>query len=145
MGEGIEPEQAVMIGDFTREELDYLFIGTDKIRDKFKGDAVKICSIVNAKSGKCSEDCGFCSQSISFNTDSPEYGLMEVDEIVIHLAVRADADRDATETRVRENFKGRIEVSPNRVEFMPLEGMLAKIGMETEIKEKRFVDSRPTI
>jgi hypothetical protein len=70
---------------------------------------------------------------------------MEVDEIVVHLAVNADANRTATETRVRENFKSRIEVSPNRIEFMPLDGMLAKIGMETEIKEKRFLDSRPTV
>ena len=81
-GEGILPEQAALLGDLNNEELDYLFIGTDKIRDKFNGDAVKICSIVNAKSGKCSEDCGFCAQSISFKTDSPEYALMSVDEIV---------------------------------------------------------------
>ena len=81
-GEGIGLEQAALLGDLSNEELDYLFIGTDKIREKFNGDAVKICSIVNAKSGKCSEDCGFCAQSISFKTDSPEYELMSVDEIV---------------------------------------------------------------
>ncbi|MEE2986960.1 MAG: biotin synthase BioB, partial [Nitrospinota bacterium] len=55
---------------------------TEKIREKFKEKDVKICSIVNAKSGKCPEDCAFCAQSSSFKTDSPEYGLMEVDEIV---------------------------------------------------------------
>ena len=43
------------------------------------------------------------------------------------------------------NFKGRIEISPNRVEFKSLEGMLTKIGMETEMKEKRFLDSRPVV
>ena len=70
---------------------------------------------------------------------------MEVDQLVVHLAVRQGANEEGLEQRVRENFKGRIEVAPNRVEFMPLEGMLSKIGMETEIKEKRFVDSRPVI
>ncbi len=89
-GEGVNREEAMAIGDLTQDELDCLFIGTDKIRDKFKGDAVKICSIVNAKSGKCSEDCGFCSQSASFQTDSPEYGLMDVDEIV---AAAKEAER----------------------------------------------------
>jgi phenylacetate-coenzyme A ligase PaaK-like adenylate-forming protein len=95
-----------------------------------------------------------CAEILSEMADVEEWQVelvkkdgdpMEVDEIVVHLAVNADANRTATETRVRENFKSRIEVSPNRIEFMPLDGMLAKIGMETEIKEKRFLDSRPTV
>jgi hypothetical protein len=34
---------------------------------------------------------------------------------------------------------------PNHVEFLGLEAMLSKIGMETEMKEKRFVDARPKV
>ena len=52
-GESIAYEQALQLESLTREELDYLFIGTDRIRDQFKGKDVKICSIVNAKSGRC--------------------------------------------------------------------------------------------
>ena len=81
-GRSITREQALVMETFCREELDYLFLGTEKIREKFKKKDVKICSIVNAKSGKCPEDCAFCAQSSSFETDSPEYGLMGVDEIV---------------------------------------------------------------
>ncbi len=81
-GESISYEQALQLESLTREELDYLFIGTDRIRDHFKGQDVKICSIVNAKSGKCVEDCSFCAQSSSFKTDSPEYELMDVEQIV---------------------------------------------------------------
>ena len=81
-GEPISYEQALQLESLTREELDYLFIGTDRIRDRFKGKDVKICSIVNAKSGRCVEDCSFCAQSSSFQTDSPEYELMDVEEIV---------------------------------------------------------------
>ena len=81
-GESISYEQALQLESLTREELDYLFIGTDRIRDRFKGKDVKICSIVNAKSGRCVEDCSFCAQSSSFQTDSPEYELMDVEEIV---------------------------------------------------------------
>ena len=82
-GEGISQEQAMSLGTLDREELDYLFLGTDKIREKFKNQEAKICSIVNAKSGKCPEDCGFCAQASKFQTDSPEYSLMDVDEIVL--------------------------------------------------------------
>jgi biotin synthase len=81
-GEGISRSDALEMGTLTHEELDTLFEGTNKIREAFKGQDVKICSIVNAKSGKCVEDCSFCAQSSSFETESPEYDLMTVDEIV---------------------------------------------------------------
>jgi biotin synthase len=81
-GESISYDQALQLESLTHDELDYLFIGTDRIRNHFKGQDVKICSIVNAKSGKCVEDCSFCAQSSSFKTDSPEYELMNVEQIV---------------------------------------------------------------
>jgi phenylacetate-coenzyme A ligase PaaK-like adenylate-forming protein len=70
---------------------------------------------------------------------------LEVDQVVIHVALCAGADEKATEKKICSTFKGSIEISPNRIEFRSLEGMLSKIGMETEIKEKRFLDSRPVI
>jgi len=81
-GQSISSDKALQLESFTHEELDYLFIGTDRIRDKFKGDDVKICSIVNAKSGRCVEDCSFCAQSSSFQTDAPETELMSIEEMV---------------------------------------------------------------
>lgn len=68
---------------------------------------------------------------------------MEVDEMIVHLAVRDESMREPIAKQVREQFKGRLEVAPNRVEFLGLDAMLRKIGMETEMKEKRFVDARP--
>ena len=68
---------------------------------------------------------------------------LEVDEMIVYLALRAGASPERARTSVQEAFKGRVEVSPNRVEFLGLEDMLRKVGMETEMKEKRFVDSRP--
>jgi phenylacetate-coenzyme A ligase PaaK-like adenylate-forming protein len=68
---------------------------------------------------------------------------LEVDEIVVHLALRGGCSQEATVNRIREDFRGRIEVTPNRVEVVGLDEMLERIGMEKEIKERRFVDSRP--
>ena len=82
-GKGITSQQALELESFSREELDYLFKGTNRLRDRFKGNDVKICSIVNAKAGRCEEDCSFCAQSSKFKTDSPEYGLLDVEQIVI--------------------------------------------------------------
>jgi hypothetical protein len=46
---------------------------------------------------------------------------------------------------VRDTFHSRLELTPNQVQFLGLESMLRKIGMETEMKEKRFVDARPKV
>ncbi|MCA8943182.1 MAG: phenylacetate--CoA ligase family protein, partial [Planctomycetes bacterium] len=70
---------------------------------------------------------------------------LEVDEIVVRIAVREETDRLLLESRIRDEFKSRIEVSPNSVEFLELEVMLERIGMEREMKEKRFVDDRPKL
>lgn len=68
---------------------------------------------------------------------------LEVDEMTVHLALKGGAGEEAAAARVRELFHTRLELTPNHVEFLGLESMLRKIGMETEMKEKRFVDARP--
>ncbi|HEU4417766.1 MAG TPA: AMP-binding protein [Planctomycetota bacterium] len=68
---------------------------------------------------------------------------LEVDELTVHLAVKDGCLPEAATQRVKELFRSRLEVAPNHVQFLGLESMLRKIGMETEMKERRFVDSRP--
>lgn len=47
-----------------------------------RGKQVSLCSIINAKSGKCSEDCRFCVQSSYYRTAAPVYPLKGIDEVV---------------------------------------------------------------
>lgn len=68
---------------------------------------------------------------------------LEVDEIIVSLALRKGTCEEDIVKKIRETFKGRIEVSPNRVDFYDLPEMLEKIGMESEMKERRFIDLRP--
>ncbi len=49
---------------------------------KARGDRFSLCSIINAKSGKCSEDCRFCVQSAHYETDAPIYPLKKESEII---------------------------------------------------------------
>jgi len=47
-----------------------------------RGSKVSLCSILNAKSGKCSEDCRFCAQSSHYATGAPVYPLKAVAEVL---------------------------------------------------------------
>src|SRR4029453_8677152 len=47
--------------------------------------------------------------------------------------------------QIRSRLLAATEISPNEVVFLPLERMLERLGMETEMKERRFVDRRPRV
>jgi biotin synthase len=52
-------------------------------QDKF-GESTDMCSLVNAKSGGCAEDCGFCAQSKYADAETPMHAMMEPDQILEH-------------------------------------------------------------
>lgn len=62
--------------------LDILLKSANEIREAFMGRRVDLCTIMNAKSGKCSEDCKFCAQSSHYKTGVDEYSLLQYNEIL---------------------------------------------------------------
>src|SRR5437764_8966938 len=48
------------------------------------GDSTDMCSLVNAKSGGCAEDCGFCAQSRFAEAETPLHAMMDPDQILEH-------------------------------------------------------------
>ena len=54
----------------------------DEIRQKWSGDTMDTCSIVNARSGRCSEDCKWCAQSRFHKTGCKEYDIIPHDEVM---------------------------------------------------------------
>ncbi|MDN0031729.1 biotin synthase BioB [Oscillibacter valericigenes] len=62
--------------------LDELCSAADEIRAHFCGNGFDLCTIVNGKSGRCSEDCKYCAQSAHYQTHVEEYSLLGTDEIV---------------------------------------------------------------
>jgi biotin synthase len=53
------------------------------VREAVHGREISLCGITNAKSGRCAEDCGFCSQSAHHaGAEAPVYPLLSADEIV---------------------------------------------------------------
>ena len=62
--------------------LDELRTGADLIRSSLCGNHIDMCAIINARAGKCSEDCKFCAQSSHYNTGCSEHDMLDADEVV---------------------------------------------------------------
>jgi biotin synthase len=86
-------DQAIQRGDLDFADANMLYEeGTKRpyllmakateIREHFNGRKINLCSIVNAKSGTCTEDCRFCAQSAHYQTDAPRYPLLHAEEII---------------------------------------------------------------
>jgi biotin synthase len=67
---------------FVTCDLDSLCAGADKIREAFRADRVDLCTIINGKSGRCSEDCKYCAQSAHHNTTCEVYDFLDTETIV---------------------------------------------------------------
>jgi biotin synthase len=75
--DGIElsfDEAIKLINTNNKQEL---FAAADEIREFYCGNNIELCSITNAKSGACSEDCKWCSQSAHSHTDVEEYEIVD--------------------------------------------------------------------
>jgi biotin synthase len=55
------------------------------------GDSTDMCSLVNAKSGGCAEDCGFCAQSRFAEADTPMHAMMEPEQVLEHARAAEEA------------------------------------------------------
>jgi biotin synthase len=61
------------------------------LRERHFGTRVSFCVIINAKSGLCSEDCAFCSQSARASSQAPQYPLLSKDKLVAAAQAAAAA------------------------------------------------------
>lgn len=105
----------------------------DSIRQSCCGNIVDLCSIVNIKSGNCSENCSFCSQSVHHQgKDSPIYGLKSREEI-LEYAKAADA-AGAKRFCLVSQGRGIKYNSPKSNEFEEVLATVKQIIAETNVK-----------
>ncbi len=65
-----------------KEDIALLCNSANKVREYFCGTKVELCSIMNAKSGRCTEDCKFCAQSAHYKTNVEVYGLVSKEDVL---------------------------------------------------------------
>ena len=91
-GEPINQAEALFLYG---QPLDELCEHADQIRRYYCSNQFDICTIINAKSGLCSENCAFCAQSAHNHTCVAQYPLLPTEKIV------AQAKRDAEQGVLR--------------------------------------------
>lgn len=116
-----------------------------KLSSKYMSNNVEFCSLVNARSGKCSQNCKYCAQSSHYRTDVEDYPLIKKEEVV-KAALEAKENgviRFAVVTSGKspdeENFDKILEFVD---ELNKLEGIrsCASIGILTEEQAKKLAE-----
>ena len=78
-------DEALELGALTdHDDITVLVERAWAVRQDRFGDSTDMCSLVNAKSGGCAQDCGFCAQSRYAEADTPMHAMMEPEQILEH-------------------------------------------------------------
>ena len=108
--------------------LSFHLAGAHAIREHFLGNRINLCSIINAKSGRCAENCSFCAQSTHHRTTAPVFPLKDEDEII----------REATAAQQNGAHCFGIVTSGTRIspgaEFDRVLAAIGRIRRETDIE-----------
>lgn len=82
LNKGVTRDDALCILNLEYKFLPQLMSWTDRVRQTFNGNTVDLCSVINARSGGCPEDCSFCSQSVYSSSDITTYPLLPADTVI---------------------------------------------------------------
>jgi len=106
-------------------DLFHLFTAAGKIRERYRGKRVDLCSIINAKSGACSEDCSYCAQSSKSKADISVYPLVNESAVL----EKAEEAKDAGVRRFCIVTSGRKARSGELGEIASMIGKVRRIGL----------------
>jgi biotin synthase len=126
-GEELTFSRAIYFSKLEREDILDLVSLANKVRKEYAGNGVDICSIINAKSGACVEDCYFCAQSSHYKTNISIYPFKEEEEIL-------QAAKNAEICGARRFCIVISGKRPNTKDFKKIISVLERLGKETQLK-----------
>ena len=89
-GYAITSDEAIDVLGSSDDELLYLLAATFRVRQHHFGRTVQLYFLMNAKSGLCPEDCGYCSQSKVSDAEIPKYNLLDERTLLAGASVAAE-------------------------------------------------------
>lgn len=107
--------------------MDLLWRAQGVHRQHFDANAIQRSTLLSVKTGGCSEDCSYCSQSARYDTETGRERLMPVDEVV--AAAKAAKDKGASRFCMGAAWKGPKDNDLNHVLEMVRE--VKALGMQT--------------
>jgi len=145
-GERLSREQARAVLDSGDEELLALVDAAYRVRREFHGQSVHIHVLENAKLGACPEDCSFCSQSASYQSDVGEEPMSTVESLVegARRAADAGAYRYCMVTATRGPSRRDLDVICEAAQRIKSElnlSLCASLGLLNEKKAQRLKDA----
>lgn len=126
-GRRISEEEALAILSAPPEELLEILSASYRIRHRYFGDTVQLYYLMNAKSGLCPEDCGYCSQSKVATAEIPRYRLLSDERILSGAA--AAAERNSKTYCIVISARG-----PSEGEIAAIESVVPKIKEQFGLK-----------
>lgn len=79
-------DKAVDKKNYTKEELLRLYnLPLEELlaeSSKYMSDNIEFCSLINARNGKCSQNCKYCAQSSHYCTNIESYPLVDIQEVI---------------------------------------------------------------
>lgn len=81
-GLSVTGEEALSLTRLEGPEIYDLLAVAGRVTRRFSGNRVELCSIINARSGRCSEDCVFCAQSAHYHTGAGAYPVLQPEEVL---------------------------------------------------------------
>lgn len=143
-GESITEDEALSILGSSDDELLEVLQGAYRIRRKYFGNRVALHLLRNVKSGKCPEDCAFCSQSTAAINNVERYDMQTVESIVegAHAAVDRSARRYCVVSSTRAPNPNEIDVICEAAALIKQEHprleICSSLGLLTEEKAQRL-------
>ncbi|MBS7578165.1 biotin synthase BioB [Enterococcus sp. MMGLQ5-2] len=104
-----------------------IFSAATYLRQYFKQNRMKLNSLLNAKSGICKEDCGYCAQSSSNSAETEIYGLL-AEDVIFKKALIAAKNGASTFCIATSGTR------PNKNELQHLGNVVRKIKSQLKLE-----------
>lgn len=143
-GRALRMDEVLRLAD--EAPLDALVEAAHEITVRLAPRRFDLCSIINAKSGRCPEDCKWCAQSAHYHTGAETYGLLPAEECLRHARLNEEqgVGRFSLVTSGRRPTDREVDALCDRVRHLRRHsriGLCASLGLLSEDQLHRLAEA----